>query len=157
MKKLLPALVALLAVGFLSATLLMSEAGAPAATGGDGVLAIVTAKGARHVFDVEVVRTPEDQMRGLMFRPSMPETHGMLFPFAQSQPMAFWMKNTRIPLDIVFIDAGGKIINIGQGVPFSLAPVPSAAPAKAVLEINSGTCARLGIAAGDVVEHPFFR
>lgn len=92
-----------------------------------------------------------------MFRRGMPADHGMLFDFATEQPVAFWMKNTPLPLDMIFIDAQGTVAGIAADtVPFSEAPIPSPVPVRAVLEVNAGTAARLGIAVGDRVRHPIF-
>ena len=116
-------------------------------------LTITTAKGARHRFTVEVARTPEEQTRGLMERQSLAPDRGMVFPYEPAQAVAFWMKNTLIPLDIIFIAPGGKILRIeANTVPLSLDPVGSGDAVEAVLEIAGGRAAELGIAAGDKVE-----
>ena len=92
-----------------------------------------------------------------MFRESMPADHGMLFDFKTDQPVAFWMKNTPLPLDMLFIDGKGTVVRIAADtVPFSEAPVSSGQPIRAVLEVNAGTAARLGIAPGAKVRHPIF-
>ena len=119
-------------------------------------LAIVAANG-RHEFKVEVVSTPDKMAQGLMYRKSLPEDAGMLFDYGRPQPASFWMKNTLIPLDMIFIGADGRIINIHErAVPLSLDPIPSAGPVRGVLEVNGGTAARLGIKPGDRVVHPIF-
>jgi uncharacterized membrane protein (UPF0127 family) len=116
-------------------------------------LTITTAKGARHAFVVEVARTPEQQSYGLMNRQSMPADHGMIFPYQPAQPVAFWMKDTLIPLDMIFVAPGGRILRIEENVvPLSLDPVGSGDAVEAVLELNGGRSAELGIAAGDKVE-----
>jgi uncharacterized membrane protein (UPF0127 family) len=116
------------------------------------LLTITTAKGARHKFTVEVARTPEQQQHGLMNRQSMPADHGMIFPYEPAQAVAFWMKDTLIPLDIIFIAPGGRILRIEENVvPLSLEPVGSGDIIEAVLEINGGRAAELGIKAGDTV------
>jgi uncharacterized membrane protein (UPF0127 family) len=115
-------------------------------------LTITDAKGKTHKFIVEVARTPEEQAYGLMNRQSMPADHGMIFPYQPAQPVAFWMKDTLIPLDMVFISPGGKILRIeANTVPLSLEPVGSGDAVEAVLELNGGRSAELGIAAGDLV------
>ena len=120
-------------------------------------LTITTAKGDTHRFTVEVARTPEQQARGLMERQSLAPDKGMVFPYEPPQAVAFWMKNTLIPLDIIFIGADGRIINIAENTtPYSLEPVPSAGPALAVLEIGGGLSAELGIEPGDRVLHRIF-
>ena len=117
-------------------------------------LDIETTQGVRH-FTVEVAATPEEQSRGLMFRKSMAPDAGMLFPFGGDGPRAFWMKNTILPLDMIFIRSTGEIVAIAENtVPYSLRPVAPHEPAAAVLEVNAGTVERLGIKRGDHVRHP---
>src|SRR6201987_4906288 len=117
----------------------------------------IATKGGVHVFAVEMASTPEEQMRGLMFRRELPEGQGMLFDFGQEQPTSFWMKNTYIPLDMIFIRADGRILRIAENaVPLSEALVPSGGPVRAVLEVKGGTAKKLGIAPGDRVAHPIF-
>ncbi|MBU6506009.1 MAG: DUF192 domain-containing protein [Alphaproteobacteria bacterium] len=114
-------------------------------------LSIDTAKGRQH-FTVELALTPEQQEQGLMFRSSLAPDAGMLFVAAQPQIMTFWMHDTLIPLDMLFIAAGGKIVDLHErAVPMSDATIVSRAPAIAVLELNGGTVDRLGIKVGDVV------
>jgi uncharacterized membrane protein (UPF0127 family) len=121
-----------------------------------GELTIETATG-RHKFQVELATTPPQLEQGLMFRQSMAPDAGMLFDFRRPVPVSMWMKNTFIPLDMLFIDAQGRVINIAERtVPHSLDPVSAAAPARAVLELNGGTAARLGIRPGDRVLSPIF-
>ena len=120
-------------------------------------LVIETANG-RHAFKVEVADTAERRMLGLMHRPSLPADAGMLFDFKTDQPVSMWMKNTRIPLDMLFIERDGRIANIAERtVPFSLASVSSKGAVRAVLELNGGTAARLGIKPGDRAIHPVFK
>jgi uncharacterized membrane protein (UPF0127 family) len=119
-------------------------------------LTIETAAGS-HRFTIELADTPETRARGLMFRRSMLPDHGMLFDFKIEQPVAFWMKNTPLPLDMLFIDGKGVIVQIAADTtPFSEAPIPSRQPIRAVLEVNAGTAERLKIAVGDRVRHPIF-
>jgi uncharacterized membrane protein (UPF0127 family) len=111
--------------------------------------------GKDHRFTVEVARTPAEQQRGLMFRESLASDRGMIFPYEPPQPVAFWMKNTLIPLDMIFIRADGTIANIAENtVPLSLDSVPSSGDVAAVLEIAGGRAAELGIRAGDTVDWP---
>lgn len=101
---------------------------------------------ARHRFNVEVARTPDQQAQGLMNRTSLPADGGMLFPFATPKFASFWMKNTFIPLDMIFIRADGGIDRIAENtIPESLEPVVSGGEVAAVLELAGGTAARLGI------------
>jgi uncharacterized protein len=117
----------------------------------------IVSKNGTHVFGVEMALTPEEQARGLMFRRELPEKQGMLFDFKREQPTSFWMKNTYIPLDMIFIRADGRILNIAENtVPLSEALVSSTGPVRAVLEVIAGTTKKLGIAAGDRVVHPIF-
>ena len=115
-------------------------------------LTIRSANGA-HRFKVEIARTPEQQSTGMMFRQSTPPDHGMIFPYAPAQEVAFWMRNTLIPLDMIFVRADGTIANIeANTVPYSEVPVPSAGPVGAVLELAGGRSAELGIKPGDKVK-----
>ena len=117
----------------------------------------ITSKTGVHIFGVELATTPEEQTRGLMFRRELPDGQGMLFDFHREQPTSFWMKNTYIPLDMMFIRADGRIARIAENtVPLSEELVPSGGPVRAVLEVIGGTSKRLGIAPGDRVSHPIF-
>jgi uncharacterized membrane protein (UPF0127 family) len=101
--------------------------------------------------------TPEEQAKGLMFRKSVPEGQGMLFDFKQERELTFWMKNTYVSLDIIFIRADGSILRIAaNATPLSEKMIPSGGPARAVLEVVAGTARKLGIAPGDHVSHPIF-
>jgi len=104
---------------------------------------------------VEIADTPEKRGFGLMYRNDLPELHGMLFIFPREGPLSFWMKNTPLPLDIIFINAGHTIVSITQNTtPFSEKPLPSGSPAQFVLEVNGGFCQRHNVAIGDQVEFP---
>ena len=106
-----------------------------------------------HRFTVEVARTPDEQATGLMNRQSLAPDAGMIFPFDQPQILTFWMKNTLIPLDMIFIRADGTIARIAANTtPHSLEPVSSGEPVAAVLELRGGRSAELGIRQGDRVE-----
>lgn len=105
-----------------------------------------------HGFVVEVARTPEEQAMGLMHRRSLEPNRGMIFPYDPPQPASFWMKNTLIPLDLIFIRSDGTIARIADNAePMSLEPIPSLEPVAAVLEIPGGRAAELGIEPGDTV------
>jgi uncharacterized membrane protein (UPF0127 family) len=106
---------------------------------------------ALHHFTVEVAGSPEQQERGLMFRRSLDPDHGMIFPYNPPQKAAFWMKNTWIPLDIVFVRSDGTIARITHAKAMDLTPLPSGEPIAAVLEIAGGRAAQLGIHEGDIV------
>jgi uncharacterized membrane protein (UPF0127 family) len=119
-------------------------------------LEIVTKNGV-HVFTVELARTDETRARGLMFVRELPEGRGMLFDFERDQDVSMWMKNTYIPLDMLFIRADGRIQRIAQKTePLSERIIPSGGPVRAVLEVIGGTARKLGIAPGDRVAHPMF-
>jgi uncharacterized membrane protein (UPF0127 family) len=119
-------------------------------------LTILTASGP-HKFTVEIATTPAQEEQGLMFRRSLAPDAGMIFEFAAPQVASFWMKNTLIPLDMLFVDASGHIVSIRErAVPGSLEPIESAAPVRAVVEVNGGTAARLDIRPGDRVGFPLF-
>lgn len=111
----------------------------------------VTHAGTKHVFRVEVAATSQQQAMGLMFRTQMGADEGMIFPMDPPRTASFWMKNTVIPLDIVFIGTDGKILNIADARPYDETPLPSAGVVKGVLELNAGRTKELGIGAGDVV------
>ena len=115
-------------------------------------LTIVSANG-RHAFRVEVARSGDEQAKGLMFRTAMGANEGMIFPMEPARQASFWMKNTVIPLDLVFIGPDRRIESIGaNAVPYSLSPIGSRGSVSAVLELNGGRAAQLGLATGDRVE-----
>lgn len=114
--------------------------------------------GKRYHFTIELALTPEQQAQGLMFRRTLAADAGMLFPHESEQELLMWMKNTLIPLDMVFIRADGTISRIAErAVPQSLTTIASDGPAAAVLEINGGTAARLGLKPGDKVIYKAFK
>ncbi|MGH6952986.1 MAG: DUF192 domain-containing protein [Alphaproteobacteria bacterium] len=117
---------------------------------------LVVESGAQaHRLTVELARSEEERARGLMCRERLAADSGMLFDFGRDQPVAMWMKNTLIPLDMVFIHADGTIAHIAERtVPHSLATISPRQPIRFVLELNAGATARLGIKAGDRVVHP---
>jgi uncharacterized membrane protein (UPF0127 family) len=108
----------------------------------------------RETFALEVADTPRKQQLGLMHRKSMPQDRGMLFVFPDEQERNFWMKNTLIPLDIVYLDAGGKVVSVKPMKPLDETSVPSDGPAKYAVELNQGAAKRAGVAAGDVLVVP---
>jgi uncharacterized protein len=113
----------------------------------------VTSGGKAHVFQAEVAATPREQAQGMMFRTAMGPDEAMIFPFPDARRRTFWMKNTVIPLDIIYIGSDRRILNVAaNAVPYSEELVPSDGPAIAVLELNGGRAAQLGIAKGDKVE-----
>lgn len=120
-------------------------------------LSIVTADGREVDFEVELAITEEQKATGLMNRLEMPENAGMLFYFKQEQEVRFWMKNTLIPLDMIFIKVDGTIHHIHENaVPLDLTGVPSNGVVSAVLEINGGLSEKLRLSVGDKVKHRVF-
>jgi uncharacterized protein len=120
-------------------------------------LEIVTAAG-RHVFQVEIANNDATRERGLMDRRFMAADHGMLFEFDREAPVSFWMKNTYIPLDMIFIAPSGVVTHIAANAePLSERIIPSGGPCIAVLELNGGMAASIGLKVGDKVHHPFFK
>jgi uncharacterized membrane protein (UPF0127 family) len=118
----------------------------------------VVSSGARHAFQVEVMRDDAERAQGLMYRRSLAPDRGMLFDFGRVEPVSMWMKNTYIPLDMLFIRPDGTIARVAANAePLSTQTIPSGEPVVGVLEVAGGTAARLGIKPGDRVEHPMFR
>tara|TARA_R110000751_G_scaffold12683_16_gene43438 strand:- start:56 stop:538 length:483 start_codon:yes stop_codon:yes gene_type:complete len=108
-------------------------------------------------FTVEIADTALERAQGLMHREDMAAGHGMLFLFDTPRPVSFWMKNTPLPLDMIFIDETGEVLNvIANAEPFTEDPRPSEGDTRAVLEINGGLAERYGIGAGALVRHPAF-
>jgi uncharacterized protein len=117
----------------------------------------VTASG-RHAFQVELADDDTSRAQGLMYRRSLAPDRGMLFDFKRVEPISMWMQNTYVSLDMLFIRPDGTIARVATNTePLSSRTVPSGEPVLAVLEVVAGTAARLGIKAGDKVEHPLFK
>lgn len=117
-------------------------------------LTVQTARG-EHRFRVELAVQPDQKAWGLQHRPFLAEDAGMLFVYDRAMPVSMWMLNTLIPLDMIFIGANGRIVNIAERTrPKSLETISSAGPVLAVLEVLGGTSARLGIGPGDRINHP---
>lgn len=113
-----------------------------------------TASGS-HRFQVEVAATSAQRAQGLMYRRSLPPDAGMLFLYEEPRPLFMWMKNTMIPLDMVFFDAGGTVRHIAANAePFSERPISSEAPVIGVLELNGGKAAEIGLKVGDRLDYP---
>jgi uncharacterized membrane protein (UPF0127 family) len=119
---------------------------------------LVVETAAREIkFDVELALNDVERSRGLMFRDKLGPYEGMLFDFHQEAPVSFWMKNTLIPLDMVFIGGDGTVRHVhANAVPLSTDTIPSQFPVRAVLEINGGSARLLGIKPGDKIKHPIF-
>lgn len=121
-------------------------------------LVVRSAAGVDREFEIELATTTHQRAHGLMHRDHLAPDAGMLFVFENVREVSFWMKDTRIPLDLLFIDAAGTIVHIvAQATPYSAALIPSQSPVKAVLEIAGGRAAELGIAVGDRVLHSTFQ
>lgn len=119
-------------------------------------LAIETAQGS-HSFSVEIADDNAERGQGLMNRHSMSRDHGMLFIYEKDQPVSFWMKNTYIPLDLIFISSDGVVRRVSMNAePHDLEGIPSGEPVRAVLEVNAGTAIALGIKSGDRIRHAAF-
>ena len=117
----------------------------------------IASKSGVHVFSVEIANNDAERAKGLMYRKDLPEGQGMLFDFHREQEVSFWMQNTYIPLDMVFIRADGRILRIAENTePLSTRLIPSGGPVRAVLEVIGGTTRKLGIAPGDRVASPIF-
>lgn len=121
-------------------------------------LSIFSTSGMRHDFQVEVAREADAREKGLMFRRSLAPNQGMLFDFGEVKPLSMWMKNTYIPLDMIFIRADGGIAGIVENTePLSTRIIYSPEPVLGVLELGGGVSARLGVKTGDRVSHPAFK
>jgi uncharacterized membrane protein (UPF0127 family) len=105
-------------------------------------------------FNLEIAYRPEDQETGLMNRKSMAADHGMIFVFPAERNLTFWMKNTLIPLDIIYVDRGGSVVSVKHMKPLDETGVPSDGPAMYAIELNAGAAARAGVKAGDVLKVP---
>ena len=146
-----------LAAAFAFVLVLVALVGVMARGAESDSLEIVTSTG-RHVFQIEVANNDASRERGLMDRRYMAADHGMLFEFDHEAPVAFWMKNTYIPLDMIFIAPSGVVTHIAANAePLSERIIPSGGPCVAVLELNGGAAASIGLKVGDKVHHPFFK
>jgi uncharacterized membrane protein (UPF0127 family) len=139
-----------------AAAVLAAHCIAPARAASMQPLEIATRSGV-HVFSVEMATTEEEKQTGLMYRKELPDGKGMLFDFAPEQQISMWMKNTYIPLDMIFIRADGRILRIAENTePFSTRIISSGGLARGVLEVIAGTAQKYGIQPGDRVAHPLF-
>jgi uncharacterized membrane protein (UPF0127 family) len=140
-----------------SALMIALAEAAPASITFDVSALTIDAAHDRFEFQVEMAVKPEQRSQGLMFRESLEEDRGMLFDFGKPQRAAMWMRNTYVPLDMLFIDAQGRITQIAADTqPLSDAVIASREPVRAVLELRGGVSAKLGIKPGDRVIHPLF-
>ncbi|MGA9603197.1 MAG: DUF192 domain-containing protein [Methyloceanibacter sp.] len=132
----------------------MLAAPASGISAGTGTLVLKTATG-DHAFTIEVMATDQERALGLMFRRSLPENSGMLFIYDPPQPATMWMKNTLIPLDMVFISSDARVHRIESNAePFSETLIPSDGDVVGVLELNGGEAGKIGLRRGDKVIYP---
>ncbi|MEI8277884.1 MAG: DUF192 domain-containing protein [Hyphomicrobiales bacterium] len=143
--------------GIVAFALLVVQLLAGAALAADTRTLEIASKTGVHAFAVEMATTDAERAQGLMNRKELPEGQGMLFDFHRDQEVGFWMRNTYIPLDMIFIRSDGRIMRIAENTePLSEKIVPSNSPVRGVLEVIAGTARKLGIAVGDRVAHPIF-
>ncbi|OYU15272.1 MAG: hypothetical protein CFE37_06815 [Alphaproteobacteria bacterium PA4] len=139
----------------LLAALLLAAAPAAAACPNAGLaqrpVTLVTARG-KFVYTLEVAATAAEQECGLMYRKTMPQTVGMLFPFDQPRSASFWMDKTVLPLDLIFVGPNRRVLSIATGKPFSRDIIDSGGIAASVIELNAGEAARIGLKPGDKVK-----
>jgi uncharacterized membrane protein (UPF0127 family) len=146
----------MMSLAAVTAVLVILCANPPAGAASIQPLEIVTKSGVQ-VFSVEMATTEEEKTTGLMYRKELPDGKGMLFDFSPEQQISMWMKNTYIPLDMIFIRADGRILRIAENTePLSTKIISSGGLAKGVLEVIAGTAQKYGIQPGDRVAHPLF-
>jgi uncharacterized membrane protein (UPF0127 family) len=144
--------VALVAIALLLSPVRAGEA--PMILSTDPTPLVVDGANGSHSFSIEIANTPQEQEQGLMYRQQMPDDHGMLFAFEQSEPLAFWMKNTPMPLDLVFVSSRGEVKAVRHGTPFSTDIISPNEPVRFVLELKAGMAEKAGISDGVVMRHP---
>ncbi|MGD1935376.1 MAG: DUF192 domain-containing protein [Candidatus Phaeomarinobacter sp.] len=119
---------------------------------------IIETSSGTHVFSVELADTDESRQRGLMFREDLALDAGMLFDFETPRVITMWMRNTPLPLDMIFISEAGRVVHVAENtVPFSEAIVSSRFPALSVFEVNAGTAQSIGLRPGDHIRHALFK
>ncbi len=150
----LTALLFVMLAGLSPVSTAYSQSGQPMLLPIDPAPLIVETSAGAQEFSVEVADENAERSRGLMFRRDLPERRGMLFVFETTRRVAFWMKNTPLPLDLIFIGEDGHVLAILQGEPFSEAPIAPNGPVRFVLEVHEGTAEEVGIRAGDRLHHP---
>lgn len=137
--------------------LILSAGDAAAQSAFERSRAVLETKSGQHVLQIELAVTQPQRSQGLMFRRSLAQDAGMLFDFGRTGPVGMWMRNTYIPLDMLFIDETGRVTQIATDTePFSEAVIAADRPVRGVLEVPAGTAARLEAAPGDRLVHPLF-
>ncbi|MBO0903842.1 DUF192 domain-containing protein [Jiella sonneratiae] len=143
-----------LLTGLAVALVAVFAAGYFAFAAGDLSKAVLHTATGDHEIMVELALTPKEREVGLMNREELAADHGMLFRFDETRDVAMWMKNTLIPLDMLFMDETGKVVRIKTNAqPLSLDIIPSGQPVRYVLEINGGAAARYGVSIGDRLDN----
>lgn len=148
------ALVALAVGGYFMSNRAVRPTGQAMALAVDAQPLVAETSGGERSFSIEVADDPVEREQGLMFRESMADDHGMLFVFERPQIASFWMKNTPMPLDLLFVGQDGRVRSIKHGEPFSEAVIASNEPVRFVLELKAGTSKAVGISNGDMLRHP---
>jgi uncharacterized protein len=144
----------LVIIGALLAPACEKDASRRRPAGGEAEAGTVRMQIGTQPFTLEVAATDKARQMGLMHRQSMPADRGMIFVFPEERHLGFWMKNTLIPLDIIYLDKDGKVVSVRQMKPRDESSVPSGAPAKYAIELNEGAARRAGVKAGDVLVIP---
>jgi hypothetical protein len=139
-----------LAAGLAMAAMAPPVAACPYPALKTGKAVFTTARG-RFQYRVEIAASPDEQACGLMFRKAMRRDSGMTFPFVPARAASFWMENTTLPLDLIFVAPGGRVLSIGHGKPFSRDLINSGGVAVGVVELNAGEAQRIGLKPGDKV------
>ena len=143
-------------IGLFALASLLAAVGDIHAEQGGQRLEIDTATG-KHDFTVELARSDAEREKGLMFRRTMEPGHGMLFDFPRTDRLLFWMKDTYIPLDMVFIARDGHVVSIKRDAkPLDETLISSEGPAAVVLEVNAGVADKIRLKVGDAIKHPIF-
>lgn len=151
-----------LIVSFFLAASSVSLVGMPAAAADsramilpvDPVPLVAETSGGNRSFSIEIADDPLERQRGLMFREKMDDARGMLFVFEETSDVGFWMKNTPLPLDLVFIGEDGRVRAVLPGEPFSEAVISPGVPVRFVLEVKAGIAEKAGVGEGDRIRHP---
>lgn len=148
------AVLALAVSGYLAMQRMVTPTGQSITLAVDADPLVAETRGGDKTFTIEIADDPGEREQGLMFRESMDDDHGMLFIFERPQVASFWMRNTPMPLDLLFVGQDGRVKSIKQGEPFSEAVIASSEPVRFVLELKAGISKAAGISNGDLLRHP---